>query len=444
MGLDTKQKSPSGRPGKPLSVSVGGPRGSGKRRLNDRLVTALDVGTTKIVCLIAREDASGLKVIGVGHHRADGMRAGQVSNMDDLELALRACIDSAETTAGCRIDSVVVNVSGGNPQSTRLDLELDIDGREVRASDIRRLQTFGRDQEVGPNRDLIHCQSLSYAVDGADGILDPRGMFGQTLGVSMHIVSSESGPLRNLSTVIERCHLTCEARVLTPYASALACLSEEEKDLGATVIDMGGGVTSVAVFSASQLVYAGVLPLGAQHITGDIMQGLTTPFHVAERLKTMHGSCLSSPSDSRDLLRIPQIGEDAEGSAHEIPRSVLNQIIRPRVEETFEMLRDHLNSAGVGTVGTRLAVLTGGGAQLQGVRDLAESVLERPVVQRQPVRIRGQAENAIGPSFATANGLLRYASLTRTTPSLETRSFDPQSVPGSVLGRVTHWLRENF
>ncbi|MBE1237522.1 cell division protein FtsA [Phaeovibrio sulfidiphilus] len=420
------------------------PQGQDRWRGRERTVGVLDVGTTKIVCLIARLEPAGPRVIGAGHHRADGVRAGQVSNMDDLEHAVRSCVAVAETMAQTRLENVFVNLSGGNPHSTLVELELDMDGRLVRPSDLAKLQEFGREHVSAPGRDIVHGQNLSYAIDGGSGVLDPVGSYAQTLGATMHLVTFRSGPLRNLSTVIGRCHLGVEGRLLTPFASALACLSDEERAAGATLIDLGGGVTSIAVFADSRPVYAGAVPLGAQHITTDLMQGLNTPFAVAERLKVMYGTCLCSPSDARDRLRIPQMGGESEEVCVDVPRSMLAQIIHPRIEEILEMVRDKLEKPGISSLGTRLVALTGGGSQLQGVRDLAEAILERPVHLRHPIRFRGQAETAFGPAFATANGLLRYAA----RPTLYTHSDFPETLeetaPPGMFGKLSLWLRENF
>ncbi|WP_242390508.1 cell division protein FtsA [Pararhodospirillum photometricum] len=414
------------------------------RRQRDGLIAALDVGTTKIACLIAREEEDGhLRVLGIGHHRSRGMRGGQVANMDELELAVRAAVDAAEQMAGERIGAVVINISGGQPHSTRVEVEMSIAGHEVRASDVRRIQAFGREQHTAVDRELVHCIPISYAIDGADGVLDPRGMYGQTLGVSIHLVSAAMGPLRNLATVIERCHLDIEDRVVSPYASGLACLGEDEKTMGVTVIDMGGGITSIAVFNEGHVIHTATLPVGGQHVTNDIMQGLTTPLVAAERLKTVHGSCLASPSDNRELLRVPQVGEDDEANVHEVPRSMLIQIIRPRLEETFELARAHLDASGLRKIGGRLVVLTGGASQLQGVRDLAEAVLDRPVRQGRPQRIRGLADSVSGPAFSTCAGLLRYA----VRHQVETPESDPaleETAVSGALGRFARWWKENF
>ncbi|MBK1663980.1 cell division protein FtsA [Rhodospirillum rubrum] len=419
-------------------------RAAPPRRQRGGLITALDVGTTKIACFIAREEEDGaLRVLGVGHHRSRGMRNGQVANMDEVELSVRAAVDAAEQMANERISTVVVNVSGGQPHSTRVEVEMSIAGHEVRGNDVRRIQAYGRGLHTSADRELVHCIPVSYAIDGTEGVLDPRGMFGQSLGVSIHLVSAAAGPLRNLSTVVERCHLDIEDKVVSPYASGLACLVEDEKQMGVTVIDLGGGTTSIAVFHEGHVVHTEMIPVGGLHVTNDIAKGLTTPVANAERLKTIHGSCSVSPADTREILRVPLVGEDDEATANEVPRSMLVQIIRPRIEETFELVRGRLEASGFDKVGGRLVVLTGGGSQLQGVRELAEVILDRQVRPGRPQRIRGLADSTSGPAFATCAGMLRYA----VQHQVETPDTDPtadEAVATGALGRFARWWKDNF
>lgn len=414
-------------------------------RRRGELVAALDVGTTKVACFIARvdEESGGLRVLGVGHHRSRGMRAGLVVNRDEVEAAIRHAVAAAEDMAGETINRVVVSVSGGAPDSQRIDAEMAVTGHQVREADVRRILAFGRRPPEDVDRELIHCIPVGYAIDGADGIIDPRGMFGERLGARMHLVSVASAPLRNLTTVIERCHLDVDSRVVAPYAAGLASLVEDERDLGATVIDMGGGTTSVAVFLGGHVIHVGVVPVGGGHVTSDIAQGLSTPLANAERLKTMYGGTITSPADSREILRVPLVGEDEDTQSVEIPRSYLVQIIRPRIEETLELVHGHLKAAGVDRVAGRRAVLTGGASQLTGARELAEQVLGKQVRCGRPLRLRGLAESVAGPAFATCAGLLSHAVQEHVDRP------DPEDPPraGGVLGpveRIGRWLKEHF
>jgi len=409
------------------------------------LIAALDVGTTKVACFIARADDDGgvPRLLGIGHHRSRGVRSGRVASPDEVEGAIRSALESAEDMAGERVDGVVVAVTGGAPESQRIDVEMEISGHEVRDTDMRRILACVGQQPMDPDRELIHCIPVGYTLDGTDSILDPRGMYGERLGARIHLVTAASGPLRNLTTVIERCQLDVDGRVAAPYAAGLASLVEDERELGATVIDMGGGTTSVAVFLGGHVIHVGVIAVGGGHVTNDIAQGLSTPLASAERLKTMYGGTLASAADSREILRVPLVGEDEDQPSLEIPRSYLVQIIRPRVEETLELVRAHLEAAGVDRIAGRRAVLTGGASQLPGVRELAEQILDKQVRSGRPLRLRGLSDSVSGPAFATCAGLLRHA----VQDHVERPILDGPPRAGGVFGpvnRIGRWLKENF
>ena len=405
------------------------------------VIAALDVGTTKVCCFIAITDEQGqLQISGVGHHRANGMRNGEVVNMDALEASVRAAVDAAEQMAKQRIDSVFVNLTCGSPRSSQVEVELAVSGHEIRDADVRRIMEHAGGHFDAGDRDLIHCIPTSYSIDGSNGIIDPRGMYGERLGVNIHLVTAALGQSRNFSTVIEHCHLDIEDKVVSAYASGLACLVEDEKELGVTVIDMGGGTTSVAVFQKGHIEFVGSVPIGGNHVTSDIAKGLSTPIAKAERLKTVYGSVVQTPSDERELIKVPLVGEDDENSANEVPKSMLVQIIQPRLEETFEFVRDMLEVSGYSQIAGRRVVITGGASQLEGIRDLAELVLDKQVRLGRPKTIKGLPESVSGPAFATTAGLLRYAINEHVIlPDIaETVS------KGRGVDRIGQWLKENF
>ena len=405
------------------------------------VIAAVDVGTTKVACFIGQRSEEAVQIIGVGHHRSRGMRNGSVVNMDEVEASVRAAVDAAEQMANRRVDTVLINVSCGEPRSSRIDVEMSVAGHEVRDSDVKRLIQHGHGTHQVPDRDLLHCIPVSYAIDGGTGIMDPRGMYGDRLGVNIHVITAASGPVKNLTTAIERCHLEVSSTVASPYASGLACLVEEETELGVTVIDMGGGTTSVAVFLEGQVVFTETIPVGGLHVTNDLAKGLSTPVDKAERLKTVHGSVVQTPADARELLKVTQVGEEDEHDAAELPKSMLVQIIQPRLEETFELVRSHLDMSGYSHAAGRRVVLTGGASQLTGVRDLAELVLDKQVRLARPKRIKGLPDSVSGPAFSTCAGLLRFAMREHV------RMPDCQTVLTTRprgLGRIGQWLKENF
>lgn len=407
-------------------------------------IAALDVGSTKVCCFIAqRQEEGGARIIGIGHQIARGIRGGAVVDMEELEHSIRAAVDAAEEMANQRIRSVLVNISGGQPNSANVKVEVALNGHAINEADLRRMLEHGRAHHDSPDRDLLHAIPVDYTIDGNEGIRDPRGMYGERLGVAIHVISALTGPVRNLNTVINRCHLDVDVRVVSPFAAGLACLVDDEKELGVTCIDMGGGTTSLAVFMAGQLVHTDLIPIGGQHVTSDIARGLSTPLIQAERLKTLYGTALPSPSDDREMLKVPLVGEDDNSAGNQISRSLLNQIIQPRIEETLELVRSRLEASGFDKAVGRRVVLTGGGSQMQGVRDLAAGILDKQVRQGRPVGFHGLPEAAGGPAFSVCAGLIRFATTHRvaTKGRKGSRDEDDQRSP---MGKLGEWLKRNF
>ena len=411
-----------------------------KTKIRNGLIAALDVGTTKVACFIARaQDDGSLRVLGIGHQLSRGIKNGAVIDMDEAEGAIRASVEAAETMAGERIREVVVNISGGQPISANVKVEASINGHPVADGDLKRMLDHGRQHSAVPERDLLHAIPIDFAIDETTGVRDPRGMVGEKLAMTVHTVTAGIAPVRNLTTVVHRCLLDIEAKVVSPLASGLACLVDDERDLGVTLIDMGGGTTSIAVFLRGSLIHAEVLPVGGLHVTNDIARGLSTTVSHAERMKTLHGSCLPSPSDDREILKVPLVGEEDDGLSNQVPRSMLVQIIQPRIEETFELVRQHLNASAAGKIAGRRVVLVGGASQLQGCRDLAAMVLDKQVRLGKPVGLHGLPEAVNGPAFATCAGLLRFGATVQSEKPDRNRKSNR-----GTFGRIGQWIRNNF
>lgn len=415
------------------------------------VIAALDIGCSKITCFIARlepaaDAASGapVRVIGIGQKVSRGVRAGAVIDMDSAEEAIRAAVDQAERMAGMTVREVLVSASAGGPRSHRLSVRVSINGQEVTDDDLARVVKHGQSHCLTEDQAVVHAIPVGYTIDGSPRIKDPCGMFGDKLGVDMHVVSAAPGPLRNLLVCVERCHLEAVAVVCTPYASGLASLVEDEIDLGVVNIDMGGGTTSIAAFVEGSLLHVDVLPIGGQHVTNDIARGLSTPLAHAERMKTLYGSALASPSDEREMIDVPQVGEDAGDAANHIPRSMLTGIIQPRIEETLELVRDRLETSGIGGMVGRRVVLTGGASQLTGVRDIAARVLDKQVRLGRPLRVAGLAEATGGPAFSACAGLLLYARSHQAELATPQTIEEDDSGSGGRFSKIGRWLKENF
>jgi cell division protein FtsA len=410
------------------------PRGS--------LIAALDIGTTKICCFIARVEDDKPRVLGIGHQISRGVRNGTIVDLDAAGTSVLNAVHAAEEMAGETIEQVVANLSGGFSASRIIRAEIGITGREVSDADMRRVLEHGYLMREPGDRQIIHSVPVGFSVDDSRGIRDPRGMLGERLGVNMHVVTASAASVRNHSSVVGRSHLEVEALVVSPYASGLSCLVEDEIGLGVTIVDMGGGTTTIGVFFDGNLIFADYVPVGGCHVTNDIARGLSTPIAHAERMKTLFGSAMSSSTDEREMIAVPQIGEEDEGHVNHVPKSLLVGVIAPRIEETFELVRNRLEASGFDKVAGRRVVLTGGACQLHGAREFAGLILDKQVRIGRPQRVTGLAEATGGPAFATTAGLLHFALSERAEVSGAMHTA--AGPPSGVFSRLGNWLRQNF
>jgi len=403
------------------------------------LVAALDIGSSKVACVIARlqphppqqvltRRSHAIEVIGLGHAAARGTKAGGVVNLAQAEQAIRRAVDGAERMAGVEIESVVLTISAGRLASELFAAEINITGAAVSENDIARVLAAGNRHAMHDGRVLLHSLPIGYSIDGGNGIRDPRGMLGARFGVDMHVATTDIAAARNLMLAVERCHLNVEAMVASPYVAGLAVLADDEADLGAAVIDMGAGTTTIAVFLGGRFLHS---------------EGLTASMADAERIKTLYGSVLLGGSDESDMISVPAIGEDERDQAQFVPRSALIEIIRPRVEEILEMVRDRLQASSFAAEPRGRVILTGGASQMTGLSELAARILGRPVRIGRPLGIAGLPDAARGPAFAAAAGLLVYPQ------AAHLEYFEPRGGRYLMKGtgyfaRVGQWLRESF
>jgi len=370
---------------------------------------ALDIGSTKITCMIGRSEPDGSRrILGFGWQKGRGIRNGAITDLDEAERAIRAAVGQAEDMADTRLRSVTVNLGCGQPESRLFNVQWPVGGREVTEDDIRQVVLEGRDRASSEGRDAIHTLPLSFSVDETTRVEDPRGLHCETLTARLHVIDAVSSALRNLHTCLSRCDLEIAELVSAPFAAGLATLVEDERELGTTVIDMGGGSTSFAVFAEGQLLHTAQTLVGGIHVTNDIARLLSTPVAHAERLKTLYGSCQASPDDEREMLPVPLVGEE-EHTIARVPRSMVVSIVRPRLEEIFEIVKDRLENSGLSRMAGARVVLTGGAGQLAGARELAAQILGKQVRLGRPVGLRGLPDAAAGPAFATGAGLLAWA-----------------------------------
>lgn len=430
----------------------GGQSSTGGQPAKPGVCAALDLGSSKITCFISRneETATGSRprVIGVGHQPSRGIRAGAVVDMDQARDSIRNAVERAERMAGLAVSAATVTLTAGKIQSVRVQVEAPLSAREVTDRDLKRALDAALAEADAADRVVLHAFPMGWTVDDHAGVDDPRGMFGRKLGVVVHVITAAAGPLRNLLNCIEASHLDLKGVVITPYASALAALSEDEMQMGATLIDMGAGATSAAVFADGALLHVDAVPLGGAHVTKDVARGLSTPLVSAERIKILYGSALDSPDDDREMIETPPVAGEADRMMSQ-PRSLLNAIIRPRLEETFELLRDRLEAGGAGRSSERRLVLTGGASQLPGTCEVAARVFGRQARIAWPEGIAGLGDAVSGPGFSAAAGVI----LRESRGAAEAISGPPRV--GAPMSRkvaaadgqrrsIWQWLAESF
>ena len=421
--------------------------GGGVKR-QPETVCVLDIGSNKVVCLIGREEPGlGVRLIGSGFGVSAGLKGGAVVDLEAAEVGIRTAVEKAERAAGITVQDVCVNVALRSLRSKHMTVQTEFASGAVADRDLKRVLNSSMSGVDQAENAILHAIPLNWQVDGEDGIRDPRGMYGQTLGVDMHFVTAGIGPLRNLAHCIERCHLNIRSVTVSPYAAAISVLTEDERDLGVTLIDLGAGITSASIFRDNTLVHVDALGVGGRNITSDLARGLSTPIEAAERIKMIYGSCLHGANDDHRQVPCPPIA--AQDELHHEPQSLITNIIRSRVEETLELLRDRIYKAGLETYSGRQVVLTGGGAHLNGVRELATHVLGKRVRVGHPHGVFGLSDELGQPDFAVATGLLKKVfddrpEVVNGPPDLSGRRMKTQRYSGNAVMRSMQWLRENF
>jgi cell division protein FtsA len=418
------------------------------------LVACLDIGTSKIACMIARlkpcppKDAlrgrsHAVELIGYSQIQSRGVKAGGVIDLAECEQTVRQGVALAERMAKVRVESVLLSVSGGRLQGQLIEAASDVQGGAVTAADVSRVTSTGMRHATGEGRTVLHTLPVGYELDGVKGIRDPRGMVARNFGVDMNVVTLDATVARNLMLVVERCHLNVEAMAASPYVAGLAVLTDDEADLGAAVVEMGAGTTTIAAFSAGRFVHASGFAVGGQHVTMDLARGLSACIADAERIKTLYGTVLTGGSDARDLMSVPAAGDERDGPQI-VSRATIANIVRHRVEEIFEMVRDRLADSPFAAEPKARVVLSGGAAQLTGIPELATQILGRPVRIGRPLGFGRLPQEAKTASFAVPAGLLvypQYAHIEHVEPR-HTRHL--KTGTDGYFGKVGRWLREGF
>ena len=401
-----------------------------KQRNN--IFAILDISSTKTVCMVAKiSNGQDLEIIGIGYNIAHGVKAGIIVDIDAAEKSVYQAIESAEKMAGIKVQRIYVNLSSNNFISQRVTYEVNVAGHEISEKDVNKLlfDALGRydEQEL----EVIHSFACDYVLDGHRGIESPLGMFGNKLACDYHMVLSSASSLLNLANCVARCQVDVENYVASSYAASLGCLSDEEMELGVTLINMGGGTTSISVFSGGKMTFSDGVPLGGVNVTNDIAQGLYTDFDTAERIKTLYGNTFSGDAIRDEVIEV----NTADNELASVKKSLLIEIIGARVEEILEILQEKFINGNAVNAANRI-VITGGGSQIPGVKELVEQMFKKQVRIGNTKHIEGLAESTKGLPFVVPVGMLFHIAKS------EKLNKNLVSNGANILANIFNWFKE--
>ena len=422
------------------------------------VIGILDVGTSKISCLVLNFDGTGtfretdgvgpmagqvnFRVIGAASTRSRGMRHGEIETMGETEKAIRTVVQQAQKIAGVRVDHVIACLSGGRPASYGLAGEIALPSGKVTEQDIAAVLAACDAPDFGRGREVLHAQPVNFAVDNRSNLADPRDHSGNKLACDMHVLTVDGDAVGNLVQCIRRCDLELAGIASASYAAGRAALVEDEQELGAACIDFGGGGTGVSIFIKKHMIFSDVVRIGGNLVTQDIAQGLRVSLPVAERLKTLNGGIEATGRDDRDMIEVGGDTGDWESDRRTVSRADVIGVMRPRVEEILENVREVLDAAGFDYLPSQQIVLTGGGSQIPGLDGLAARILGPTIRCGRPLRIDGLAHQFTDPSFSSAVGLALFAA----HPQDEWWDFEipADSYSARSLRRAYRWFRNTW
>ena len=420
------------------------------------VIAILDVGSSKIACLVLRFDGtepegdgfgslagqSGFRVIGAATTRSRGVRFGEIASMGETERAIRTAVQAAQKMAGIRVDHVIACFSGAGPRSYGLAGQVEVAGMTVDEQDVARVLSACDVPDFGDGREVLHAQPVNFALDHRSGLIDPRGQIGNELACDMHMLTVDAQAIQNLAHCVKRCDLELAGLASSAYVAGVSALVEDEQELGAACIDLGGGTTGLSIFIKKHMIYADTVRMGGDHVTSDISMGLQVPTATAERIKTFYGGVVATGMDDREMIEIGGETGDWEHDRRQVSRAELIGIMRPRVEEILEEVRARLDAAGIDHLPSQQIVLTGGASQIPGLDGLAARILGQQVRMGRPLRVHGLPQAATGPGFAGAVGLCLFAA----HPQDEWWDFEIpiDRLPARSLRRAVKWFRDNW
>ena len=407
-------------------------------------VSALDIGSSKICCLIAKIGRDKkINIVGYGYNASKGIKNGIITDINQATFSVCNAVECAEQMANERINNVIINVSGDKIKSSLKTSTIAINrNKPVTNIETNKVVEKSTNKLNIEGNELIHCLTTGYSLDLGEEIKDPHNLYGENLSVNLLLGLIPDAQYKSLAYVVENAHLDISQKAFSAYASGLSCLVDDEKELGATIVDIGGGCTNIATFKNGYPIHFSGIGVGGNNITNDIAWGLTTSATHAERLKTLHGCAFLTSKDTDENINIYPVGEEDDTLIKQVPKSDLIKIISPRVEEIFELINNKLAEQGLKDIHSHRVVLTGGCSQLPGIREIASLILDKQIRIGRPRNILNLPEKLYNPCFSTAVGLLMFnAAHSERKPG----KILHKTINGnSQLTRIIDWLKQSF
>lgn len=404
----------------------------------NQMIVGLDIGTSKVVCIVGEVSPEGdVEIVGIGSHPSRGLKKGVVVNIESTVQSIQRAVEEAELMAGCQIHSVYAGIAGSHIRSLNSHGIVAIRDREVFKPDIDRVIDAAQAVAIPADQKILHILPQEYVIDTQEGVKEPLGMSGVRLEAKVHLVTCAVNAAQNIEKCIRKCGLEVEDIILEQLASGYAVLTEDEKELGVCIVDIGGGTSDIAVFTEGAIRHTAVIPIAGDQVTNDIAMALRTPTPNAEEIKIKYACALASLAGENETIKVPSVGERKD---RDLSRQALAEVVEPRYDELFTLVQAELRRSGFEDLIAAGIVLTGGTSKMEGVVELAEEIFHMPVSIGKPTNVTGLTDIVRNPIYATAVGLLQYGA-----KQIDEQVVTPptQNVSGMV-GKVKNWFLGNY
>lgn len=406
----------------------------------NRIIVGLDIGTSKVVALVAEVDADGqIEIIGMGSHPSRGMKKGVVVNIESTVQSVQRAIEEAELMAGCQIDSVYVGIAGSHVRSLNSHGIVAIKDGEVIEADLERVLDAAQAVAIPADQKILHILPQEYVIDNQEGIREPLGMSGVRLEAKVHLVTCAVNAAQNIEKCIKRCGLSVDEVILEQVASSYSVLTDDERELGVCMVDIGGGTSDIAIFTEGSIRHTGVIPIAGDQVTNDIAMALRTPTQYAEEIKIKYACALTQLASVDETIKVPSVGDRPP---RDLSRQSLAEVVEPRYDELFTLVQAELRRSGFEDLIPAGIVLTGGTSKMEGVVELAEEIFHMPVRIGAPSRVKGLTDIVRNPIYSTAVGLLEYGAVHSRQSNARSRSA--QSDGPGMFTKMKDWIQSNF